>query len=520
MKRKIGQILSSRNLVFIVLLLEILTIILLVSFAQEYFIDIRFALSGLSILVGILIFNSKCNSSYKITWLLLVVVLPVFGSLCYLLFANKKFTPHEKKKMRPTTKALKAANASWDSGNILKKIDRDKEPDAYFFGKYLNDYSNNGIFANTKVTYFAWGVDAWKDMIVELSKAQHYIYIEYFIIGLGKMWDGILEILKRKVREGVDVRLLYDDLGCMNTLPPHYDRYLNKIGIKTFVVNKFRPFLDARMNNRDHRKIIVIDGHTGYTGGINLADEYIGEKIRFGVWKDNAIKIEGDAVFGLTSLFLSHYATIDKKFGQITDFSPYLPYVYMSEKGHISDTSGFIAPYGSLPFTYETVGENVYIDLILKARKYILITTPYLILDEEMENALLRASKGGVKIKIITPHIPDKKLVFDLTRSYYKKLVNAGIEIYEYTPGFIHEKVFIVDGYISTIGTINLDYRSLFLHMENGCFIYKSKVIKDIEDDFNATLNESRQITKEMVKSSPASKKLLRFFLKMFSAAL
>lgn len=518
MKKFLSKVFSSRTLVILVLIIEVIAFGLLLAFASNFLGEIRSILALISILVAILIFNSKASTSYKIAWLVVVIVLPIFGSIAYILFSNKKFTRHEKKKMRPVMNALKKANAL-DVNNQVNLIDKDKDPNAYFFGKYLNDYSHNGIFKNTKVTYFPWGQDAWKVMLEKMKMAKHYLFLEYFIIEPGKMWDTMLEIMVEKAKEGIDVRLMYDDFGCLGTLPSGYYKKMRKLGIKCHPVNAIRPLLDIRMNNRDHRKIMVIDGHTGFTGGINLADEYINERERFGKWKDNAIMLEGDGVFGLTSLYLSNWSLVDHKH-PITDFSPYVPSLYKDEAPKVDKSSGYVAPYGSLPFVYETVGENVYIDLILKAKKYIYITTPYLILDEELENALIKAAKGGIDIKLLTPHIPDKKLVFDLTRSYYRNLVEAGVKIYEYTPGFVHAKTFVVDGEMATVGTINLDFRSLYLHMENGCFIYQNDVIKDIEKDMVETFADSEQITKEMIKSSPASKRLLRAILKMFSSAL
>ena len=520
MKKTISRVFSSKTLIILILLLEIIGIVLVFLFAQQYILDIRSILSFFSIISAFFVFYSKRNSSYKVAWLLLIVVLPISGSICFLLLSDKKMTKGERKKYKSTTNALKAFNASKNSNNQLEYINKDKDENAYFFGKYLNDYSNNGIFSNTKITYFSTGNKAFQVMKEQLKKAKHFIFFEYFIVSEGKMWNEILDILKEKANSGVDVRILYDDFGCLTTLPDNYYLTLRKYNIKAYAFNKIRPFIDVRMNNRDHRKILIIDGHTSFTGGINIADEYIGEKIRFGNWKDNAIMIQGDATFGLTSLFLSAWVRISKDEKEITDFSIYLPSKYSDEMEQKVKKDGYIAPYGSGPTNYESVGENVYLNLIYKAQKYIYITTPYLILDEMTLEALKNAAKGGVRVVIITPHIPDKKLVFDLTRSYYKGLIESGVEIYEYTPGFIHQKVFIVDGYIATVGTINLDYRSLFLHFENGCFIYKNNSIEYIEKDFLETLNVSRKITKEMINSSPMSKKLLRLILRMFSSAL
>lgn len=520
MNKILGKIFNVRTPVFIVLFIEIAIIAVLIIYFNQYLFAIRSILSLIAVVTALLIFNSHCSTSYKIAWLCLMVLFPIFGSLCYLLFANKKFTKKEKRVLIPIADAMYKANMSPESNNCVNSIDPNLDPNAYFFGKYLNEYSVNGIYKNSKVTYYPWGELAWKDMLIQLEKAKHYIFMEYFIIQEGVMWNSMLDILKRKASEGVDVRLMYDDLGCISTLKPSYYKTIRSYGIKCVAVNRVRARLDIRMNNRDHRKIMVIDGHTGFTGGINLADEYINEIVRFGKWKDNAIKIEGDAVYGLTSMFLTHWCTTKDYFENISDFSPYLANKYKHEIPEVTGASGYIAPYGSLPYTFETIGENIYLSLIMKAKKYIYITTPYLILDEQLNNALQMAAKGGVKIKLLTPHIPDKKIVFDLTRSYYRDLIEAGVEVYEYTPGFVHAKTFVVDGYMATVGTINLDYRSLYLHLENGCFIYKSDCIKDIENDMVETFQNSTMITAEMVNSSPVYKRFFRAILKLFSSAL
>ena len=275
------------------------------------------------------------------------------------------------------------------------------------------------------------------------------------------------------------------------------------------------------MNNRDHRKILVIDGHTGFTGGINIADEYINKDIRFGKWKDNAIMLEGDAVFSLTSLFLSTWLSFYKNKEDVNiNFDDYYPSKYMNETIEYKSAKGLIQPYGSLPFSYESVGHNVYLNMILKATKSIYISTPYLILNQEMLNAIKLASKSGVKVKIITPGIPDKKTVFQVTRSYYQTLIESGVEIYEYTPGFVHGKVFLVDNMMGTVGTVNLDYRSLFLHMENGTFIYKAPCLQDIKSDFEKTFLVCKKISLQDCKKTNIFLKMYRTILRVFAPLL
>ncbi len=478
--------------------------------------NIRLFLTSASIIVAICIFNTRNNTSYRMTWLLFVFVFPIFGSFCWILFANKKFTRKEHKKVKGMNKYLIESQKTEGINNIASEINPNKEPDAAFFARYLNNFAHSGTYKNTKVKYYPWGQDAWPVMLDELKQAKHYIFLEYFIIEEGLMWNSMLDILREKVAQGVDVRVLYDDFGCMNTLPSRYFRKLRAFGIKAYAVNPLKPIFNIRLNNRDHRKILVIDGHTGFTGGINLADEYINKIVRFGKWKDNSIMLKGDGVFGLTTLFLSNWNRIENV--KECNYNDYLPSKYANETDPVYFQNGYVAPYGSIPFANEAVGEDVYINLIHKAREYIYITTPYLILDEELENALVKAAKGGIKVKLLTPHIPDKKIVFDLTRSHYRTLAEAGVMVYEYTPGFVHAKTFVIDGKMATVGTINLDYRSLFLHLENGCFLYEVDCIKDIEKDMEETFVQSRQITIPMVQSSPVSKRAWRSILKMFAS--
>ena len=471
-------------------------IILLRYFTNGNYIWIYWLIRAICWVVLIPIVNSRMDPAYKITWLVVMVFLPVLGATLYVLFANKKFTKKEKKSIDGVNEQLDKI-MSYSSNGVLKKLNPDKDPDAYSIGQYIKRSGHIDIFDDTETTYYAWGEEAFPVMIEKLKKAKHYIFMEYFIIEQGHFWNSILEVLIEKAQEGLDVRVMYDDLGCMSTLPNDYDKYLESVGIKCCIFAKIRPFLDIRMNNRDHRKILVIDGHTGFTGGINIADEYINEKIRFGKWKDNAIMLRGAGVFGLTTLFLEAWSRLRNE--PIDDFKPYLPTVYLNETIPFK-TDGLVQPYGSIPYTFETIGLNVYQDIIFRAKKYLYISTPYLILNSEMLNAIMMAAKNGVDVRLLTPHIPDKKLVFGVTRSFYRPLVEAGVRVYEYAPGFVHAKTFIADDEMGTVGTINLDYRSLFLHSENGVFLYKTKSLKDIKQDFENTFLVSKEFTAEVIE--------------------
>ena len=457
---------------------------------------IYFVVTLVASLMVIPIVNSKMDPSYKIAWLVVMVFLPVLGAFLYLMFANKKFTRKERLKVEATHAKLDQI-MTYSAAGVSKKINIDRDPNAYNIAQYIRKNGHTEIYNDTETTYYPWGEDAFPVMIRELKKAKHYIFMEYFIIEQGHFWNSILEVLIEKAKAGVDVRVMYDDLGCMKTLPNDYEKYLESVGIKCVIFAPIRPFLDIRMNNRDHRKICVIDGHTGFTGGINIADEYINEKIRFGKWKDNAIMLRGDGVFGLTSLFLQTWSVLRNE--PIDDFAPYTPNKYASETTQFK-SDGLVQAYGSIPYTFETIGLNVYEDIIYRARKYLYISTPYLILNSEMENAIKMAAKNGVDVRLLTPHIPDKKMVFGITRSFYKPLVEAGVRVYEYAPGFVHAKTFIADDEMGTVGTINLDYRSLFLHSENGVFLYKTKCLKDIKQDFETCFGVSKEYTLEVIR--------------------
>lgn len=510
---------SIRTLfIVLMLLIELGAFITLIVLANVYNITwlniLYFICEIIAIICAIPIINSRMDPSYKITWLAFMVLNSVLGALFYLLFANKKFTKKEKIKNAPTLKSLTTALDSPESNGVSSKLNPDKDGDIYNFAKYIRHYSFTDTYANTKTTYYPWGEYAFPVMVEKLKNAKHYIFMEYFIIDQGKFWDTILEVLLQKVKEGVEIRIIYDDLGCLSTLPEDYDKYLNSQGIKCYRYSPLKPIIDIRMNNRDHRKIMVIDGHTGFTGGINIADEYINEIVRFGKWKDNAILLEGDGVFGLTNLFLSTWVRITGE--ETPDFKDYLPAKYALEVNPVR-AKGYVSVYGSIPYTYETVGLNIYEMLCYTATKSLDISTPYLILNKEMENAICNAAKRGVRVRLLTPHVPDKKTVFELTRANYRMLLRSGVEIYEYTPGFVHAKMFLVDGRIATVGTINLDYRSLFLHSENGCLLYETDSVKDIEKDFDETFKVSEKFYLEKYNMTPRMKKIFRKILQIFA---
>ena len=384
--------------------------------------------------------------------------------------------------------------------------------DAVNQARYLERVAKCPVYDNTQTEYFGNGETFFTRMMEELQKAERYIFLEYFIIEEGIMWNGILEILKEKAAAGVDVRLIYDDLGSIFTLPAEYGEKLAEMGIQCEVFNPFLPIVSLRLNNRDHRKLCIIDGKVGFTGGMNLADEYINQKVRFGHWKDSGILVRGMAAWSMTVMFLTtwEHVTEDEE-----EFDRYKP------EPEVFEGEGFVQPYLDTPLDHEAVGQSVYLNMVGRAKEYIYITTPYLIVDSAMNTTLCNAAKSGVDVRIITPHIPDKKSVFEVTRAHYPPLLEAGVRIFEYTPGFIHAKNMVSDDVFATVGTVNLDYRSFFLHFEDGVWLCGTPIVQEIKADFLATQELCEEMTLEMTKEERRSmgilKQLWRNILRVFA---
>ena len=358
---------------------------------------------------------------------------------------------------------------------------------------YLERMAGAPVYKNTDIEYFPLGEDMFVRLMEELKVAKHFIFMEFFIIDRGYMWDEILKVLEEKVKEGVEVRVMYDGMCCLMLLPFHYPRQLERKGIRCKMFSPIIPVLSTHQNYRDHRKIAVIDGRCAFTGGVNLADEYINRKVRFGHWKDTALMVRGDAVKSFTMMFLQMWDVTEKK---EEDYRKYLsPPAGEAAAGRME--KGYVIPYGDSPFDKEQIGEQVYLDILSQAKEYVHIMTPYLILDDGMKDALCYAAKRGVEVIIIMPHIPDKKYAYLLARTYYPELLKAGVRIFEYEPGFVHAKVFASDDEKATVGTINLDFRSLYLHFECGTFLYRNPVIEKIEVDYQETLKKCIPVTLE-----------------------
>ena len=486
--KKIAKLLFNRVFyVAVAILIQfgwLMTMVMRLATFSKY-VDILLKLAGIIIVLWIL--NREINPSYKLAWTILILVLPILGVVLYLVFGRSRIAAIMQQQFeRRVEESREYLRDRPETRARLEELD----PSAANQSRYISDISRFPVHENTTAEYFQVGDDMFPVLVRELKQAKKYIFIEYFIINDGIMWQTILHILEEKAAEGVDVRLIYDGFGCLTTLPHKYSEELRAKGISCQVFNPFRPLLNIIQNNRDHRKLCIIDGWVGFTGGINLADEYINQKERFGHWKDTAVMLKGEAVWNMTVMFLHMWAVIGRSDERV-DYEAYFPHRYHEEE---FESDGFIQPFCDTPLDMEIVGENVYLNIINKARNYVYICTPYLIIDNEMMTALCLAAKSGVDVRIMTPGIPDKKLVFLLTQSYYKQLLEAGVRIYEYQPGFLHAKSFVCDDEIGVVGTINLDYRSLYLHFEDGVWIYKNRVIQDIKDDFVQTMEYCRPV--------------------------
>lgn len=473
---------------------------------------VRILLIAIRFIAALMIINSKSNPAYKIAWLLPIVISPMMGGTFYLILGGNKPSRRRKKKISRIEWQMRQNLPSKQMYDPLLKAMQEENIDAAMQSKYIARRAYCPPYANTHTEYLPLGEVKFRRMKEELKKAKHYIFLEYFILEEGKMWDEVLAILKEKAANGVDVRLIYDDFGCINKkLPRHYDQYLRTFGIKCCAFNPFHPVISAVLNNRDHRKILVIDGHTGITGGINLADEYINIGSKFGHWKDTSVMLKGEGVWSLTVMFLSMWGYLT---GMEEPYDQYRPYLHQEEHIH---APGIVQPYNDSPWDDKMIGENIYLNMITRARKYLYITTPYLILSNEIVSALQNAALSGVDVRIVTPHIPDKRYVFELTRANYEALVLSGVKIYEYTPGFVHAKMFVSDDQYATIGTINLDYRSLYLHFECGVWMYRTTAVMDIKRDYLQILEKCQRISADFCKKTPWYRRLIRSVLNAFS---
>lgn len=458
---------------------------LLAAFTELAYLSpwIGAGLSAMSLLVVLYIVRKDDNPAYKIGWIILILLIPLLGALLYLCFGNKRPARGMRRRFRRAqalTRPVLGQNPAAAAGLAGRPLAT---------ARYVARYGPWPVWRNTDVTYYPVGEAMFADMMAALESARHYIFLEYFIVHQGSyMWESMLAVLKRKAAQGVEVRMMYDDLGSVAILPGDYWLQMEQAGIKCMAFNPFVPVMSLVMNNRDHRKILVVDGHTAFNGGINLADEYINRTHPHGHWKDTGLRLVGEGVWNFTVMFLETWNAFRPT---ETDLAAFRPAAH--HPAPFTGT-GYVQPFGDTPLDDEPLSENVYNEILAQALDYVYICTPYLSISNEMQAALCTAAKRGVDVRIITPGIPDKKIVYRLTRSYYPPLLQAGVKIFEYTPGFIHAKSYVSDDRLAVVGTINMDFRSLYLHFECGTLLYGCRAVADVKADFLETQAKCRTV--------------------------
>ncbi len=489
----ISMVFSRFGIVLVLLALQILVLLgLFLKFSQlaphYYIISAVFYIFMITVIV-----NSDHDASSKITWLTIMAFLPIFGALLYIYTTVD--IGHRILKKRVTHILKNTKNKITQDKSVIDKAE-EICPDVADLNYYLNKSGRFPLYENTDVTYYPIGEKMFQSMLVELDKAKDFIFMEYFIVDDGYMWDNILEVLIKKANEGVDVRVMYDGTCEFALLPRTYPSSLEKLGIHCKVFSPVSPFISTHYNYRDHRKIMVIDGKTAYNGGINMADEYINYTHKYGHFKDVGVMLKGDAVDSFTLMFLQMWSVNERH----CDFSKYLNVGDSpSAGGYFSN--GFVMPFGDCPLDEYDVGKSVYMDILNRAKDYVYIMTPYMIMDGELENSLTFSAERGVDVRIILPHISDSFVAQALAKTHYKKLLDAGVKVYEYTPGFVHAKVFVSDDVKSVVGSINMDYRSLYHHFECATYMYGTRCIEDIKSDYKDTLAKCQQVTYESIKN-------------------
>lgn len=507
MKKVLGIIFNRIVIIVLLILAQIIFLAVILLNFSKYTFWFFAASTLLGLIIFLRIINSRRNPTYKLAWVVLVLLDPFLGALLYALFGKVRVSKAKRAhKMQVIAKAEEAARSF---KAVPAESLRTTDPLAYKQALYQEKYAHSPLYANTDTTYFPLGEDMFEALKAELQQAKRYIFFEYFIIAEGYMWNALLEILAQKAKEGVDVRVVYDDLGCSFTLPPKYDKTLEAMGIKAGVFNPFRPLLTSKLNNRSHRKSTIIDGITAFTGGVNISDEYINHIEVFGHWKDTGVMMKGDAAWGFTVQFLAMWDYIR---GEAQPYDTYRP-----QEEYTSSCNGYAQPHADDPLETERVGSTVYMNMITNAQHYLYVYTPYLVINNEMVEAFCLAAKSGVDVRLLTPHIEDKWYVHPVSRSYYGQLIENGVKVFEYTPGFIHAKSFVSDDRFATIGTVNLDYRSLYLHLECGVWLYNKQAVAAIRDDFLATQAISQEITLEQCNNIPLLHRLGRSLLRLFA---
>ena len=502
-KGLVRAVFSRLGLIVLLLLFQLFVALAFLSWLREYLPHFLALSITFSAFMSLYLLNTDTDPTAKITWLLVIALLPVVGAPLYCYTRSNLGVRLLKKRLKFLMETTEDSIPQNDE--VFRKL-KEESPSTAALAHYLRRSGCFPVYDNTAVKYFPLGEDKWVELLRQLEQAEHFIFMEYFIIDEGLMWGRVLEILANKAAQGVDVRVMYDGTCEFSTLPHDYPRRLQELGIKCKMFAPMSPFVSTHYNYRDHRKICVIDGNTAFTGGVNLADEYINRRVRFGHWKDTAIMLKGEAVRSFTLLFLQMW-NVDEP---VPEIDPFLKYPCRPQE----QAKGYVLPYGDCPLDSYKVGEQVYMDILNRARDYVYIMSPYLILDGEMETALKFAAERGVDVRLVLPGIPDKKTPWALAKTHYASLLSSGVKIYEYTPGFVHAKVFVSDDIKAVVGTINLDYRSLYHHFECAAYMYGTDCIGDIKADVEATIARSATVPGDFMRREKLSIRLLGFLMK------
>lgn len=470
-------------------------------------------LRGISLVCALYVVYKDMRPHNKLSWIFLILLLPFIGCPCYFLFGRSEMTKKNREQIAQLQALVEPMRESQEKVNAhLKDVDEI----AYKQMMLPLNVGSYPVFMEKESKYYSVGDDMFVDMIEDIKNAKEFIFLEFFIMKQGVMFDTLVDALAERAKAGVHVRLIYDDMGCIDEFPRYFYKDLQAKGIHVACFNPFRPFMSIIMNNRDHRKIVVVDGKIAYTGGLNIADEYINAIERFGHWKDAGVRITGDAVWSFTTMFLEMWSYVTKG---TEDFSRF-KVVENDNKALIQQGKGFVQPYADCPLDKRYLIEGIYLNLINNARKNVYIFTPYLILGSEIATALINAARSGVDVRIVTPAIPDKKMVFLLTQSNYENLIQGGVKIYQYTPGFIHSKCFVVDDEYASVGTTNLDFRALYLHFECGTLMFKTESVHKVTEDMIETFGKSREILLEECENKNFFYQLFLSVMRLFSPLL
>ena len=476
---------------------------------QWFYLSLRV----ISFVIALYVVYKDSRPHNKLSWIFLILFVPFIGCPCYFLFGRSEMT----KKHRERIAQLQAfVEPMRQQEQVVAMALEQREQTAYKQMQLSLNTGNYPVYMEKESKYYKVGDEMFVDMLEDIKHARNFIFLEYFIMKQGKMFDTLMDALEERAQAGVHVRLIYDDMGCVDEFPRHFYRKLQARGIHVACFNPFRPFLSVIMNNRDHRKIMVIDGKIAYTGGVNIADEYINVIERFGHWKDAGVRITGDAVWSFTTMFLEMWSYVTKG---TEDFSKF-KVVENDNAALIAQGKGFVQPYADCPLDKQYLIEGIYLHLINHARKHIYIFTPYLILGSEIATTLINAARSGVDVRIVTPAIPDKKMVFLLTQANYENLIRGGVRIYQYTPGFIHSKCLVVDDEYASIGTTNLDFRALYLHFECGTLMYNTESVHKVTEDALETFRKSREILLEECENKNFFYQLFLSVMQLFSPLL